>query len=317
MHFIKHFSVQLTILTLAIIGLQGCSMAEDSTHNLLREARDLESLGNFKAAEDTFKKIPILNDKKSSLLKLAVLMDMSKFYLRVEDYTKAIIVCEQALKVCDEVYGPTDQLRTSILFTNACAYEGLKDDDKAKSIYTSLFLSAQQLHQAKEMRSLLPLVKLGDIEFRKNNFEQAFKLYYKASTITLLPSPLYRILDYRLAICSIALGRTAGAERYFKDSLPPDFRSSAPPELFDRYGQLLRKNYRFGSMGLLVKQKADWESQRKEYLDWLYQHAKAPLRFNQLDKCTNKDFSDRIRDADKSRDYRRFLEISVNLEPIR
>lgn len=301
MLFSKYFSIQLKISLIAIMSMQGCSMSEDSTHLLLREARNLESLGDFKKAEGTFKKIPVLDDKKSSPLQLAILMNMARFYLRINDYSKVIIICDKASRACDEVYGPNDELKASILFIQACAYEGLKDYDKAKSIYKSLLLFAQQHQRAKEMRSLLPLIKLGDIEFRKNNFQQALKLYYKASVITLLPNPLYRILNYRLAVCSIALGRISGAEFYFGNSLPLEYRAAGPPELFDQFAQLLKRNYKYGGAGRLFNQKADWESQRKEYLDWLYPRVKVPLRFNLLDKCTEKDFLNYMENANKSR----------------
>ncbi len=294
--------------------MQGCTVSEDSTHTLLREARDLECLGDFKQAEETLKNIPVLDDKESSPLQLAALMNMGTFYLRIKDYSKAIIICDKALRACNEVYGPNDELKASILFMQASAYEGLKDYDKAKSIYNSLLLLAQQHPQAKEIRSLLPLVRLGDIEFRKNNYQQALKLYYKASMITLLPYPLYRILNYRLAVCSVALGRTSGSESYFKNSLPLEHRAAGPAELFDQYAQLLKKNYKYGSAARVLNQKADWEYRRQKYLGWLSTRVAAPLRFNLLDKCTEKDFLDYMEHAKKSQEFDKIMQIPSKVD---
>lgn len=307
MLFPKQFST-LLIFIVAIISLQDCTVSEDSTHTLLREARDLEYSGSFKKAEETFKSIPILNNKEASPLRLAILMDMGTFYLRIKEYAKAIIICDKALKVCDDVYDPNDALKISILFMQASAYEELSDYDKAKSIYNSLLLSAEHDPQAKEMRILLPLVRLGDMEFKKNNYQQALKLYYKASTMTLLPDPFYRILNYRMGVCSVALGRTAGSEGYFKSSLPVDYWEAGLTELFDAYGQLLKRNYKYNSATRLLSQKAVWQYRRQKYLDWLSARVAAPLRFNLLDKCTEKDFLDFTDAAKTSKSFNRFIQ---------
>jgi tetratricopeptide (TPR) repeat protein len=308
MLFSKHFSVPVLTLITTIISLAGCAVSEDSTHNLLREARNLEFSGEFKKAEEAFKKIPVLNNRESSPLQLAALIDMAAFYLRTKDYAKAIITCDKALRVCDDVYGPNDGLRASILFIQASAYEDLKDYDKATSIYNSLILFAQRSPQTKEMRSMLPLVRLGDIQFKKNNFQRALKLYYKASVITLLPDPLYRIINYRLGVCSVALGRTSGSESYFKNSLPVHYWEAGPAELFDTYARLLKKNYKYGGAGLVLAQRADWVIKRKEYLDWLYARAAVPSQFNLLDKSTEKDFLDYMENAKESGEFDKMIQ---------
>ncbi len=280
--------------------LQACSLSEDATHTLLRKACELEFSGDVKKAEETFRQIPVLADKKFTPLQLAVLTNMARFYLRTKNYPKAIITCDKALKICDEVYSANDQLKASILFTQASAYEGLTDYNKAKSIYNSLVIFAQQNNATKEMRSLLPLLKLGDLEFKQNNFEQAFRLYHRASLSTLLPYPIYRIINYRMAFCSLALGHYSLAETEFKNSLPTNHREPGPAELFDVYAELLKKNQKYGSAGMVLNQKADWQMKRQAYLNWLRPRTVESFPFDLMDKCTEKDFLDYLDNARKN-----------------
>jgi tetratricopeptide (TPR) repeat protein len=292
MLFFKHFPKQINISLVMIMVLSGCSFSEDETHALLREARTFESMGQFKEAEEAFKKISILKDKEPTPLKLAVLMNMANFYLRTAEFKKAINISDDALKLCDKVYGPNDPLKTSILFEQASAYEGLKNNKKAVSIYHALLDFADPRPDAMPMRNLLPLAKLGDIAVKQNDLDAGSAYYERALRLTVLPIRTWRSLNYRLAICSAALGHNLLAESYFKNSLPAGPRDPGPVELFDLYIKLLRQQYRYGSAILVLEQKENWEIRRKEYRNWLASRVSTISRFNLLDKYTEKDFFD-------------------------
>jgi tetratricopeptide (TPR) repeat protein len=292
MPFLKYFSQRIHISLVVIIVLSGCSISEDRTHALLRNARVFESIGKLKEAEGAFKEISILKDKKPTPLKLAVLMDMTNFYLRTAEFEKALNVSDEALRVCDEVYGPSDPLMTSILFEQASACEGLKNYQKAISMFHSLLNFADCRPNAAAIRNLLPLAKLGDIAIKQNNLDEGIAYYQTALTLPTLPLRPWKSLNYRLAISYAALGNNSAAESHFKASLPDEPRAPGPVELFDLYMKLLRQQYRYGSAILVLEQKENWEIRHKEYQNWLASRVSTISRFNLLDKYTEKDFFD-------------------------
>ncbi len=230
--------------------------------------------------------------QKSSRLKLAVLLDMAGFYLRTKNYAETISICDRAIKVCEDVYGSHDRLRDTILFMLASSYEGLKDYDRSISIYNSLLRSDEQNTPVNKMRNILPLIKLGDIAFKQNNEKKALKLYHEAYALPSFPDPLYRIINYRMAIACVALGRTSEAESYFKKSLPQGSYAAGPPQLFNAYISLLKKNDKYGSAGLVFRQKEDWQVRHKEYLNWLSLRVPDSADFDASNKHTEKDFLD-------------------------
>ena len=219
-------------------------------------------------------------------------MHMAEFYLRRKYYSQTIVICNRAIKACAEVYGANKALEASILFMLACAYEGLKEYDKATLIYNSLLVFAEKQPGAEKMRSLLPLLKLGDIAVKQNNLSQALRLYKKAYTGNWLPYPIYRVLSYRLAICSMALRHNVEAESFFKSSLPTGPQEAGPAQLFDMSAQLLKNDYKYGGAELVLNQKAEWTLRHQEYLEWLAQRVSANSRFNLLNKITERDFFD-------------------------
>jgi tetratricopeptide (TPR) repeat protein len=281
------------VLTLIIImiGISSCSISDNLNHVRLREALNLESKGDFVNAERCYQSIPVLKEAMPSRLQLAVLIDMSEFYLEAKKYQKAINTCKRALKIANKVYGETDLLKLSILFIMALAYEGNNDLDNAMVIYKSIRLYADGSTSESLVRGLLPLIKLGDIAFKQGNMIQALQYYREAYATGLIPQPLFRVLCYRIAACNAALNRNIETEDYLRKSLPANPQEAGSVKLFEEYAKLLRKNNKFGSIGLLTDTLTEWDKQHRQYLSWLSKRVSPTSRFNLLNKYTEEDFS--------------------------
>jgi tetratricopeptide (TPR) repeat protein len=281
----------ILFFALATMSLSSCVISDDINHVRLREARNLESTGDFVNAEKSYLSISALREIRPSRLQLAVLINMSEFYLKIKKHQKAIDTCKNALKVADKIYGETDPINISILFLLALAYEGNSDLDKASLIYESIRLYAAERPGESIMRGLLPIIKLGDIAFKQHNINEALLYYRKAYATGLIPQPLFRLLCYRIAVCNAALNRNIETEIYLQKSLPTRAQDAGSIKLFNEYGKLLRKNNKFGSTGLLTEQVIEWDKRHKEYLNWLSKRVSPTSRFNLLNNYTEDDFA--------------------------
>lgn len=286
-------SVSKYLLFAILTTLPACSIQEDPLHLQSRKAEILNHEGNFRKAQKIYEKIsgsPI----KGNELKLAVYLNISEFYLQNEKYAEVIDICNTALSVLDDirdVFDPNNEFKSSFLFLEANAYEELGEYSKAEEIYKSMIADAEKVYNGTAMRKMLPLIKLGDIAIAKNDFKTAIEFYREAFYSTLLPNPLYRILNYRIAVCCVALGRTSEAENYFKNSLPLQNRAPGPAQLFDSYQGILKTNKKYGGLWLLKTQRTEWQKGHQHFLEWLSPRTANPAELDVLNDYTEKDFS--------------------------
>jgi tetratricopeptide (TPR) repeat protein len=291
MYFVKKFYLLLICLSISSALLQGCSViTENPVSALLREAKDFEYEGKFQQAEDAYNKLLNLNGKEASPMRLAILINQGRFYLRTKDYNKAIIVCQDGINECAAIYGSNDTLNASFLFVLASAYDQLGEYDKAIDLYKRIIALGQYSPCTQQYVALLPLVKLGDIEFKRGNPYKALAFYNNAYVIGQLSEVITRLISYRLALCSIALGHYDQAAIYFKNSLPHTTGQSAPKDIYDRYAKFLAKSGKSADIALSQKGFEEWYPKHKEYLDWYYPRTNSGSRFRLVDICTERDY---------------------------
>jgi tetratricopeptide (TPR) repeat protein len=292
MHFFKDVHLTSSLLAIVIILLQSCSLAEDSTDRLLRKARDLECLGRLKEAEGVYEQLSCFTFKDEDPMQLVFLMNQARFYLRIKNYSKTILICQKATKACQSSYGANDTLNASILFVLASAYAGLKEYDKASLNYKAIMAFIPKSRCSSNVVELLPLIKLGDIEFSQNNLQQALKLYKEAYAAGGATSTdmISRLLNYRMALCSMALGQNREAELYFKNSLPILSTNAAPKDIIDKYALFLAKCGKPDSASLATKESNIWRAKNKEYVDWQYARCTPSSRCIWMDKYTEQDY---------------------------
>jgi tetratricopeptide (TPR) repeat protein len=291
MYFVKKFYLLLICLSISSVLLSGCSViTENPVSALLREAKDLEYDGKFLQAEDAYNKVSDLNGKEASPMRLAILINQGRFYLRTKDYNKAVIVCQDGINECAAVYGPNDTLIASFLFVLASAYDQLGEYDKAIDLYKRIIALGQYSPCPQQYVALLPLVKLGDIEFKRGNLYKALTFYNNAYVTGQLSEVITRLISYRLSLCSMALGRYDQAEVYFKNSLPHTPTQSAPKDIYDRYAKFLAKSGKSAGIDLSLKEFNEWYPKHKEYLDWYYPRTNPGSRCRLIDIYTERDY---------------------------
>jgi tetratricopeptide (TPR) repeat protein len=291
MYSSKKLFTNLKNVFIILSVLQGCSfITEDPTNILLRQAKDFEYQGKFTEAEAAYKKVYEVNGNIANPMRLSILINQARFYLRTKDYQKAVSTCEDGLKYCREVYGPNDMLNVSFLFVLAAAYDKLQDYDKALIAYKRVIALAQFSPCTVDFVSVLPLTKMGDIEFKRYNLDKAFKLYEQAYATGHVSEMIARFISYRLARCSLAMGHSDQAENYFKNALPYEPALAAPKDIYIRYAKLLTKNNKFASAGLAMQNSEDWGKRHKEYVDWYYARTNPGSRCRLLDKYTEEDY---------------------------
>lgn len=278
-------------LIIAITLLQSCSiLVENPTDALLRKAKDLEYAGQFTEAEDAYNKVYDLN-REASPVQLSILLNKARLYLRTKNYTKVIHTCEEGLKVCRSIFGPKDMLNASFLFVLGSAYDNAEEYGKAISTFKSIMTFASYSSCSRDLVNIMPLIKLGDIEFKKNNLQKAIKYYREAYAIGQLSETMRRVISYRLALCFMTLKHNGEAELYFQNALPSEPTQSAPNDIYVKYAKFLAKTGKFAGAGLAMRQSEKWYSRHKEYLDWYYQRTRPGSRCRLVDIFTERDYN--------------------------
>ncbi len=292
MHSAKHTYFNLYLPVLVIILLQSCSLTEDPGDSLLRKARYLQTEGHFKQAEEVYDKLSMLSFKEKDPLQLSILLNQARFYLKTKKFNKTIATCDKATQICQAIYGANDSLNRSILFILASAYAGLGEYDKALLNYKSIQKSASKSLCSKDVVELLPLIKSGDLEFKRNNLPAAFQYYLKALSIGAPDSTemIARLINYRLALCSMALGNKCSAEIFFRNSLPHAFDHAAPRDIIDKYAQFVKQCGKQGSIAPALEESKLWQAKHKEYVDWQYARCNPSSRCVLMDKYTEQDY---------------------------
>ncbi len=292
MHSLKDPRFKSLLLTVAIILLQSCTLSEDPTDTLLRRARNLENMEHFREAEEIYDKLANITCKDGDPLQLAVLMYQARFYLKTKKYSKTILACQKAMKVCEQTYGADASIKASILAILASAYTGLEDYDNAILNYKSIIALAPKSLCSKDMVEIMPLIDLGDIEFKRNNLRSALKLYQAvyARSGAFSKYIMHRLINYRLALCWMALGDNRKALSYFKDSLPFLSTDAAPQGIVNQYTLLASKCSSPGHKVLVPEEYKEWSAGHKEYVDWQYARCQPSSRCVLMDKYTTQDY---------------------------
>lgn len=282
----------ITIGIAFIISLHGCSLTENAIDRQLQEANEYEFAGKLSKAEEIYKSMPVLQETKASPMQLVALTNMGKFYLRIKNYKETISICKKAIRVDTLIYGDYDGLKSPLLFMLGLAHEGLKEYEQATIIYRNLLSNKGLSSVANDMKFLLPLIRLGDIEFKQKKYLSALKYYLKAYSISPLPIEIYRNLSYRIAFCSANLKYYHLAEKHFKNSLPSRASQVGPSDLFTRYIALLKQCEKYGTASLACEDKIKWDLRNKEYRNWLFPRVSNNSRFNLVDKYAMEDYFD-------------------------
>ncbi len=288
MNILKIFYGLVILLTTTIL-LQSCSIFEDRTDILLIKIQDLEYSGQFAEAEKVYDQVCSLN-KEASPMQLSILLSEARFFLRTKNYSKSILICQKGLKVCRSIFGPDDMLNTSFLFVLASAYDNLKEYDKAIASYKRIMAFASHSPCSSDLVKLLPIVKLGDIAFKRNKLHEALRLYQAASVLTGTTEIMARLINYRLAICLLALGNKSMAETHFEKSLPYRSFHAAPKDMYFKYAKLLEKDGKFGSSALARQRSEEWTTKHAEYVNWYYARTNPGSRCRLVDKCIEQDY---------------------------
>ncbi len=286
----KHSYRQLCFLLTTTILLQSCSIAENAKTTLMRKARSFEYSDEYAKAEEIYKQIDILNPNEASPLHLFILLNESRLYLLMKNYSKAILTCKKGLKLCQSLYGCNDMLNTSFLFVLASAYDEMKKYDEAITIYESIKTFSPYSRCGKDLVEILPLIRLGDIQFKKKNLHSALKLYLEAFAKGRLSKTIGKLISYRLARCYEALGQYTEADIKFKDALPTLSTESAPKNIYDRYSEFLVKFGKPASSGLARRDSLEWYAKHKEYVDWYYPRTGPGSRCRLIDSFTESDY---------------------------
>ncbi len=275
---------------MVMVLLQSCSILETPVDALLRKARDCEFSGQFAKTEALYDQAYNLN-AKADRMQLSILLDKARFLLRVQNYNEAILSAKKGLQLCQSLLGPNDMLNSSFLFILASAYDNLKEYDKATMIYNHIIAFAPNSPCSKELVMLIPLIKLGDIEFKNNHLHQAFILYKRAYAIAEPAEIMCMIISYRLALCCVSMHQNIEADFYFKQALPRNAHHSAPKDIYLTYAKFLEKSGKFGSMAGAVDESAKWYAKHKEYQDWYFQRTRPGSRRRLLDIYNEQDYN--------------------------
>lgn len=218
-----------TFIIFAIL-LQGCSTRDDQTNVLLQQADNLEAQEQFAQASEIYEKAYSLN-KDASPMQLYILLNDARICLQAKNYNKAIENCQKGLDICQSVYGSKDMLSASFLFVLASAYDGLKENDKAVNTYKTIMTMTPLSRCRRNVVVMMPLIKMGDIEFKRNNLQKALYCYQSADEVSASTDTIQRLISYRQALCSAALFHNKEAEFYFKKALPYLSYQSAPQDI--------------------------------------------------------------------------------------
>jgi hypothetical protein len=143
----------------------------------------------------------------------------------------------------------------------------------------------------KELKIFVPLVKSGDLEFKKHNLSNALKTYREACAVCPIPRSLARLLNYRLALCSQQLDSCIDPEKYFKNALPQQVQDVAPVGLISTYAQLLKSYGKFGGAALAFERSRQWDAERGTYLKWLYARTSPSSRDRIMAKYIEEDYN--------------------------
>lgn len=293
MLFLKDICLKFYIPLVLIFLLQSCSLLKESqTEGLLRQARDLEFAGHTQEAEKIYDKISHFDIKKAGPIELAILLNQARFYLKLKNYDKTLLVSQKAKKVCESVYGPADALNASILFLMASAYEGLGEYDKATANCKGIMLYGIKTLSSKNMVEVLPLIKLGDIQFQKGNPVEALKFYKEAYALGGLMSTdmMFRVINYRMALCSMSLGDNSAASTYFKNSLPHAGDNAAPMDIVNKYIAFELNHGRAATLAKSLQDSKDWPQRHKEYVDFQHARSSSSAKCVLMDKYTEQDY---------------------------
>lgn len=277
-------------ILLAISSTQGCSIFEDPRDHALRKAQDFDYAGQYAAAEKTYQEAYRIY-QSTDPLRLSLLLNEARFYLRRKNYKKTISLCEEGLKTCQPVFGPKDMINTSFLFVLASAYDNSKDYDKAGLLYKKIMSFAPDSACSSEFVNLLPMLKLGDIEFKKGNFLSALKWYESALSIDQKNEISRKLINYRLALCNIALRRNDKAAIYYYAALPRGPWDAAPKDIYDKCAKFLLSYGRPASAGSILKASKPWYKRHKEYEDWYCARSTPGMRCRLMDMYTENDYT--------------------------
>jgi len=294
--------IQYGYFILLVLLMQGCSITEDPRDKLLRTAIDLEYEKKFAEAEKVYKKVETVNTGPD-LMQLSILLNEARFYLRTKNYAQAIAISKKGLQICPMVCGTTDMLNCSFLFVLASAYDNLEDYDNAIATYKQIIAFGPYSPCSKDLVTLLPVIKLGDIEFKEGHQQNALMYYKEAYELGKLSDAMMRVISYRLALCNISLKRYSAADSQFNIALPHKAHDSAPKDIYIQYAKFLAMYGKMASAGRALSQSPVWYAKHKEYVDWYN------LRTNPGSRC-------RLIDIYTVSDYELVEAIQKNLIPV-
>ncbi len=279
MTFLKTAYFRITYLVAITAALTSCCITEPKIDSLLRQAESAKNINEFTKAENILLEIPTLSDqsKKFQFLQLAALMQLATCYLADSKYAEAIAVCNKALLLCEQLYGPNDNLKTSILFTLASAQEGMQQYDQAISTYNSIIALVKKLPGNNEAKEFLPLIRCGDIEYRKQHWTTAIKFYELANHIQPLSSPTDHLMNLRLALTYMALGQNDKADKCFRNCTLASYPMEASfGHIMHWYAKFLRKVKRNDEANTIENLAEKWDRQHRAFKKWLAEREVSP-----------------------------------------